>query len=943
MLYLFLLITYAFASFEQLNVNSPTVEDATQKCVDAGYDGLCSKAQGYSVVFGTQDYSLDATHACFTSGWFSDVMGGWYTQNPCGSAGAGWRSWVNTGNGPKPFCCNNNVQEAQEATCADVGKSACTGTRQIDEAEEDTFCPDGDCSDDLCCQDWSPVDLYKSMGGYTFTSGEEAEAACVAESSDYELCTEKQVIGAVTYDTSYRVCSSGWFKMYDVASASYTYNRGWMVNEDNAAGGFCGGNGGWRTWQKPDGTGSAHCCVKSYMNPGYVAAVSADPVAFCASENYHTSVCTLSQMMLAATTEQSASNICKSGVYTGDDGSDGCGWYQADSNCGGEGLKGWCRGAGIGGPTVHCCLPYVMDYVPDYTVGEYDIMPEKYSESTLATGGAAESYCVELGYAGLCSQGQHRWVMTNDADVACMVGWVKNADGDYISGYWGSSNCNKAEDWYDAWQPSNPVAHCCQADVEQVEMTVASYEMHTDYNLADEAAALSACQAMDAGYRLCTDNEVKHVAEQGVTVPEGDLKAYWGNVNAVPSMCRSGHLDSANSGDYTFGWYQVADTACGRNGRDHQWRDWMLSSGLAGAHCCATDVFGAMEVEEFYLLAPEPTPAPTIAQVAAYAMDRSYGYGDEAAALGACQAMSDKYRLCSDNEVRHVAMNGISSSDALYSSVDAQTSICRSGYLSTELSAEYAYGWYQVDEVACGKNGKNNQWREWIAGTKLAGAHCCAGAVWDATEVEQAYSEEEETTPSPTEEETTPSPTKTPTDEPATTTTTTLPPTKMPTELPTVFVPYSGLPSTVAFPGGCVERPELTPEGFENVLVYCVVDGNVYLNGRDTCIQDGENVDSDVSNAFENDWYFSADGCSSKSYDTAMDDQLFVTNEQLNDLESDIDQLESDMDQKSADLDSYLADWKEQIAALLESSVVDGLDADTATAVNEYIATNLRD
>jgi hypothetical protein len=167
---------------------------------------------------------------------------------------------------------------------------------------------------------------------------------------------------------------------------------------------------------------------------------------------------------------------------------------------------------------------------------------------------------------------------------------------------------------------------------------------------------------------------------------------------------------------------------------------------------------------------------------------------------------------------------------------------------------------------------------------------------------------------------------------------TTLAPTEPAT---TEYVPYSDLPSTEQEPEGCVRRDDLTPAGFEGVVVYCATEDLIYVNGRSTCVAaSSPDAAALVANAFENDWYFALDGeqCGDKSYDVATDDQLFVTNHMLNELEDDVDQLEEEMAGESADLDSYLANWKTEVAALITDNMAN-FDETTQAALQNYIDT----
>merc|ERR1712117_890534 len=116
-------------------------------------------------------------------------------------------------------------------------------------------------------------------------------------------------------------------------------------------------------------------------------------------------------------------------------------------------------------------------------------------------------------------------------------------------------------------------------------------------------------------------------------------------------------------------------------------------------------------------------------------------------------------------------------------------------------------------------------------------------------------------------------------------------PTDPATEAPTAV--EDSLPSSVAAPAGCVDVG-FSVENFDE-LQWCASGGTVYLNGRDTCVasdQESAALQSALTEVWNNSWYLASGECTGdRSYEEATDDQLWITNEMCNNLESDINEL----------------------------------------------------
>lgn len=329
-----------------------------------------------------------------------------------------------------------------------------------------------------------------------------------------------------------------------------------------------------------------------------------------------------------------------------------------------------------------------------------------------------------------------------------------------------------------------------------------------------------------------------------------------------------------------------------------------------------------------------PTKTPS---VPVYQFIGEYEFGTEELAQAGCQAVNADYTLCSDDMVYTIASFGSETDAEGFSSVQKNTD-CKSGWVdSNESEPEYYVGWFQTDP-ACGGGRKYLQWNSWALADAespsgiTAGAHCCVADLIVAQPHPQTTTTEEVAE--------TVAPSAVPTPEP--TTTTTIEETAGPSAMPTEWTATSDLPSSSQPPAGCVDRPDLVPMGFEGVLQYCATEDMIYINGRTTCVDPTEaDAEALVSNAFINDWYFAHGTCEGrKEYDLATDDQLYVTNYMLDDLETDIDELESEMAAESADLDAYLETWKTDVASLITDNM-SNFDATTQAALQAYIDSNL--
>jgi len=932
MLLVTLLLSLAFAqTYDQCNEHFADVEDARACCQAKSMD-LCTNGQVHQVVFGTDG----VTQMCF-SAFMADGSVGWWNADPAFCSGYGFKSYRDA-SGPGAHCCTDAVADTTPITCQAAGPGACTGTRILLDTSLELYCPDGSCSDEFCCQDFTPASLYRSVGGqYDYADADAATAACEGIHPDLGLCTKTQILGVFAAGYGEDVCSSGWHWDDQVDAMG----RGWYVSDNAGETGFCGGRPGWRTWAPASGEGSVHCCVSSYMNGGYGSLGDLSGQSdeertqvgrdYCEASSYPYVLCTQRELFQVAYTGE-AENICMSGRLENplaeDAGDSICGWEQVSTDCGNgsTGWKGWCpNNAGA-----HCCLDYVTSWYPDYTKDAtgYDMHPAEYWDSDFGSLAAATTFCTDNGYEGICTVEQVKYVSENQADFpenqGCRVGWATD-NGAATSGYWGIA-CGRDDAWYDAWQPpagQNPVAHCCDAAVPSSSRAPPVLDPLVKasgwYEFSDVSQTTDACDVSN-GYALCTRDQVETVATVGVARTDG-------SVQLESNLCYQAFM-----ADGSKGWYQ-ADATCG-NGLT----GWRFFNGNADAYCCLD-----FETE---LGTDPPTKAPA---VPVYAFIGEYAYETPEEAEAACEATNSAYVLCNDDEVYTIATVGQLVDVEGFEGLEANQD-CKSGWVEPNpQEPDYTVGWFQSSPT-CGGGRKYGQWNGWAlvdaessSGLK-AGAHCCVASLIES--LDHPVVPETTEGPDPTDPVTETPATEAPTD-PATEAPTD-PATVAPTDAPettttTEYVRYSDLPSTEQEPEGCVRRDDLTPAGFEGVVVYCATEDLIYVNGRSTCVATSDpDARALIANAFENDWYFAQDGetCADKTYDVATDDQLYVTNHMLNNLEEDIDQLEEDMAGESADLDAYLANWKTEVAALISESMAN-FDETTQAALQNYIDTNL--
>lgn len=924
-----------------------TREAAADACVDIGLQ-LCSSEQLYSVVFGTSDYEVP--DLCKT-GWTSTVTGdyqlGWWNNDADSCARhVGWNSWLPAHGSYGAHCCSDDVPESTPATCATMGD--CSGEKIFVDGFESVWCPDGICTEDLCCHEWQPAPRHSTVPdrwGYIYTSGEEADVACQAANEDWLLCTFEQIVGIAADGTS--SCGSGWFKCNELhAGCDDGYMRGSYVTEQDAADAACGSLPGFRAWVPADGTGAAHCCSPSYVKSSYGSLAEggndlAAAEAYCSTTSYTPNVCLQPQLETVALTEDT--NICRSAFYkeTEDDTTGITGWFQTDDSCGGgTGWKTWAHP----NPGAHCCAEYVL--VPD--LGEWTYTPETYGAG-FASGAAAADRCTTTGYDSLCTINQMVHIGTNVKTDMCLVGWAIDSSGGYDAGYFRTDpGCGTSNAWNNEWTPATPVAFCCMDSVPEIELsTPAYYNGNWDYSYATMEAAAAKCTG---DFSLCSEDQIYTIAVHGVTYPDD------ADFQQEPAICRL-----AWTSDNTKMWWQGDDTSCGASG----YRTYGSANTLAGYHCC----------KDFPSRSAEPTTT-TLGTFEAFTKAHpSYIFYSEQEAKDACTALHPQFQLCSSSQVVEVALNG-AQDDGTFLEVSVQNEICFTSWVDTDRAVcnpAKDVGFYRV-LAGCGSGGF--QWSDYRpTNPTRAGAYCCAPSIVPS----QEYLVELDCAPE-----------------------TTLPPSVAPQETlyhslsdnvcselsindcssvytrdnqyffsddggvsfqPTC-VAYSSVEEaqcdytafvcagvlrriygsltdqgvilaqamsqadnmhTACPPESCSAYAGYSPEDFAAVVNYCRGDdGCYYMNGMETCVCD---VDGNVATELQNLWEstFELSSCSDpRTFDEIMNDQLFITNQMISDLEEQVESIpdvNTQLQNAQGELQTIWINWETEITATINAAI----------------------
>lgn len=929
-----------------------TQEAASEACVALDLQ-LCSAEQLFTVVYGAETYSNP--QMCYTA-WTSDATTyskGWFNNDieTC-ALRVGWNTWDPDFGMWGAHCCDAAVPETSINHCGDF--TCEDGSKSIDSASS-VFCASGTCDAATCCVSWTPAEdyqIYPSRWGYLYSSGEDAEAACAESHEDFNLCTKEQLEAFA--DRGDFMCSSGWYK------DGFEYKRGWWLAEEHVDSGDCpGGVAGENTWSQPDGTGTAHCCAPSY-HKSYYGHLTADgftndfqgATQYCEAQTYTQVVCTEGQLETIAKTEND--NICTSGFYRGDDTDEvgRIGWWQGigtDQNgnevCNGlTGLRTWASQT----PVAHCCADYVME--PD--LGVWTFTPAFYS-GAYADGASAEAECLAVGYDQLCTKGQVAYIGTEIQTDLCIVGWSKDA-GSYVYGYYqttAGAGCGQQGTWNDEWFPGTAVAFCCMSTVEELTLTQpAYYNGNWDYSYTSQAAAAAQCTG---DYSLCSKAQVYTIAEIGVELSDGETQT-------ENNICRLGWVS-----DGEMGWWQADDSQCGG---ETGWRT--FTSAGATYHCCLD--FEATEIPSDGTDVPTSAPTATVFE-SFKQISTSYVYESEAEAKAACQSYNSGMTLCSAAQIVEVAINGAPASGD-FIAVASQADLCHTAWVDTAQAVceePKDIGWFRVNE-GCGSGGMT--WETYHpVNPDRAGAFCCAAHV-------------EITLEDPRNELGCAPETTTTTTEPVVSDYFDISDelctalgvndcSQVYTKDNEYFVRETGVyySTCVAYStvedaacdfnslvcagvlrasyGSYVEQGVLlaqamaeadyehaqcppsdqaaysgyAPAGFEEKVSYSEVGDCYLMNGMETCVCNADYSDpaAELQNLWENNFYLTH--CEAKrTFDEVMTDQLWITNEMIDDLESQIASIpdvNSQLASAESELQAIWNTWETEITATIEAAV----------------------
>jgi len=531
--------------------------------------------------------------------------------------------------------------------------------------------------------------------------------------------------------------------------------------------------------------------------------------------------------------------------------------------------------------SAHCC-------VSSYVKSGYNALDEISLEG-------AEAYCNALPYPKeVCTKYQLRTIVNQEEPSPCMAGYLRenSLDTNGISGWWQGDagdigGCGNDFTWNDegGWAATFRGAHCCASYVLQA-VSPAYYHGNWGQLYSSQADAASQCTS---GYSLCSQAQLIKVATDGVVLADGST------VQTEPGICRFGW-----TAEGTIEWYQgVANENCGAE------VGWHTTTGGAHTFHCCTDFEGAEVVET---TTESPTFGDCVFGDVMIVDSIGYVYVDETTGFAPICAhyFANGYMWGGNQVCQKLGYTEATVTEA-------------SGVISDDTAFFVGDCWNQVFPEC------SNQWTECANDLAMTTRIECDG---QAVASYTASCILPDTTQPPVTEEPTQLVTQDPTEA-------TSEPSEATTSEPTTTVVIGDLPSSVAPPSDC-DDISFVPEGFDGHVSYCVSNGVVYLNGVSTCIlSTTPNLDIALQNSWDNDWYLApSSDCSGKSYDTATDDQLWITNEMCNNLEDDIDELETSVD----GLNTYMDEWTQSVIDLVNGQI-GNFDQATQDALNDYLAT----
>jgi len=106
--------------------------------------------------------------------------------------------------------------------------------------------------------------------------------------------------------------------------------------------------------------------------------------------------------------------------------------------------------------------------------------------------------------------------------------------------------------------------------------------------------------------------------------------------------------------------------------------------------------------------------------------------------------------------------------------------------------------------------------------------------------------------------------------------------------------------------------------------IICVGDdGCYYMNGMSTCVCDESTVDADLQNLWEN--TFELSQCSeTRTFDEIMNDQLFITNQMITDLETQVERIpevNTQLQTAQNELQTIWTNWETEITATINAAI----------------------
>merc|ERR1711879_235462 len=136
----------------------------------------------------------------------------------------------------------------------------------------------------------------------------------------------------------------------------------------------------------------------------------------------------------------------------------------------------------------------------------------------------------------------------------------------------------------------------------------------------------------------------------------------------------------------------------------------------------------------------------------------------------------------------------------------------------------------------------------------------------------------------------------------------------------------------------CIEYTGYSPAGFEDSVSYCVYNDCYYMNGMETCVCGSSDPAADLQNLWENDFELSQ--CTdTRTFDEIMTDQLWITNQMIDDLEAQVESIpdvNAQLASAESEIQTIWSSWETEITATIEAAIATA-EADGNTELSQSL------